>query len=388
MNRRSARGLNGYIGNAPTRNCRLTESRETVKQLPLPDKAITQVTAVPEGAVRAGPLACIPGLLQYLDRDPTAVFAAAGFDPHLLDDPENIVTFTAVGRLLDTCVQATDCPHFGLLVGQQNGLESLGLVGMLARCSPTLKHALRNIVLHLHLHDRGAVPTLSVLDAEATLAYIVYQPGVMATAQIYDLTATIGYNLMRELGGGSWQPRAVLLPHARPDNLASYRRVLGVSPLFDADEMALVFAADWLRHSPPDADAVQYRLLEERISELSATVYGDLASRVRRIACNLLHCGSGSLESAAEVLSMHPRTLDRHLERSGTSYRRLREECAQAHACHLLLETALPIAEIAARLHYANPPAFTRAFQRWSGSSPTAWRAAQRMSRAPPASSD
>jgi AraC-like DNA-binding protein len=347
-----------------------------VYQASLPVKVTAQAAAITDGAVRAEPLAGIPQLLRDLGQDSTAVFAAADFDLRVLEDPENTASFTAVGRLLDTCVQATDCPHFGLLVGQQNGLESLGLVGMLARHSPTLKHALRNIVLNLHLHDRGAVPILSTGDSEASLGYIIYQPGVTATAQIYDLSAALGYNALRTLCGLGWQPRSVLLPHARPADPAPYRRVFGLTPSFDAEKTALVFAADWLRHPLPDADPDYYRALQQRANELSAGVYHDLASRVRRIACNLIHCGSGSLESAAEVLSMHPRTLDRHLQRSGTNYRLLREECAEAHACHLLLETDLPVAEIAARLNYSTPPAFTRAFRRWTGSTPVAWRAA------------
>jgi AraC-like DNA-binding protein len=77
-------------------------------------------------------------------------------------------------------------------------------------------------------------------------------------------------------------------------------------------------------------------------------------------------------------IAEHPRTLNRRLGRSGTTYRQLREECHHAFACQLLLDTELPIAEIAARLGYANAPTFTRAFCRWSGSSPAAWRSARR----------
>jgi hypothetical protein len=156
-----------------------------VKQGSLPPEAAAQLAAVSDGALRAGPLAGIPQLLRDLGQDPTAVFAAADFDLHVLEHLENTVSFTAVGRLLDTCVEATACPHFGLLIGQRVGIEGLGLVGLLAQHSPTLKQALRNIVLHLHLHDRGAVPTLSVGHSEARLGYIIYQPGVTATAQIY-----------------------------------------------------------------------------------------------------------------------------------------------------------------------------------------------------------
>lgn len=330
--------------------------------------------AVIDGAVRAGPLLGIPQLLRDFGKDPAAVFASAAFEPCLLDNPENVVPFPEVGRLLETCVETTACPHFGLLVGQRRGIECLGLVGALARNAPTVMRAVRNIVLYLHLHDRGAVPSLSVGESEASLSYIIYQPGLAATKQIYDAAAAIEYNILRTLCGPRWQPQSVLLPHTRPDHPAPYRRVFGVTPSFDADETAIVFAADWLERPLPDADSALYQVLQKRASDLSANVYRDLPSRVRRITCNLLHCGSGSLESAAEVLSMHPRTLNRRLRRSGTTYRQIRMECTLAHACHLLRETELPITDVAARLEYSSTSAFVRAFRRWSGSTPAVWR--------------
>jgi hypothetical protein len=98
-------------------------------------------------------------------------------------------------------------------------------------------------------------------------------------------------------------------------NAAGPARSCVVTSRFDAEQTALVFAADWLERPHPGADPVLYQALQERVTGLAATVYGDLPSWVRRIACNLLHCGAASRESAAEVLSMHPRTLDRRLQR-------------------------------------------------------------------------
>lgn len=345
---------------------------------PLPENAAKQIAAVSDCAVRARPVVGAAGLLRELGRDPSAVFAAAGLDAKLLDDPEGVVPFAAVGRLLETCADAAGCPHFGLLLGQRCGIECLGPVGALVRHSPTLKQALCNIVLHLYLHDRGAVPTFSLVDGEAMLGYTIYQPGVAGTAQIYDLTAAVTYNILVALCGPSWRPTSVLLSRAKPRDPAPYRRLFGMPPRFDAEQMLLVFAGHWLERPLPGADPILYRVLQGRISELAATCYGDLPAQVRRITCNLLLCGKGSLESVATVLSMHPRTLNRHLKRLGTGYRELRDECHRSIACQLLKDTELPISEIAARLQYANTPAFIRAFRRWNDATPAEWRAARR----------
>jgi AraC-like DNA-binding protein len=338
---------------------------------------------VKDGQVRTAPLAGIPGLVRDLGQDQVAVLAEAGVDPRLLDDPEGVMSFSAVGQLLAACVSATGCPHFGLLLGERTGIESLGLVGHLAAHSTHLGQALRNIVLHLHLHDRGAVPTLSVSAAEARLGYAIYQPGVAATAQIYDLTMVIACNILRAFFGTGWRPREVLFSHATPRDLAPYRRILGVRPRFAAEQTALVFPAALLDRPVPGADPLRYRELEAGIAALLAATQSDLAAQVRRVTCNLLLCGQGSLKSVAGVFALHPRSLNRRLQGQGTSYRQLREDCRQALAFQYLHDTELPVSEIATRLDYADCSAFTHAFIRWYGLAPLAWRSAQRAEARP-----
>jgi hypothetical protein len=87
----------------------------------------------------------LPALLRRLGADPAAIVAEAGFDLDVFDDPDNLVSFAARGRLMRQCVTATGCAHFGLLVGQRSGLHHLGLVGLLAKYSPDVGMALRSL---------------------------------------------------------------------------------------------------------------------------------------------------------------------------------------------------------------------------------------------------
>ncbi len=85
-----------------------------------------------------------------------------GIDPALLDGPDSLIAFATGGRLLRVCVARTGCQHFGLLVGQHGGPASLGPLGLLMMHSPDVGTALWHLVSHLHTHDRGGIPTLSV----------------------------------------------------------------------------------------------------------------------------------------------------------------------------------------------------------------------------------
>lgn len=299
-------------------------------------------------------------------------------DPRLVEDPENTIGFTPLGRLLGLCVARTACPHLGLLLGQRSGPECLGLVGMLGECSPTLGAALRNMILHLHLHDRGAIPTLTVAADRAQLAYTIYQPGVEATAQIYDAALAIMANLLRALCGPGSQLLEVQLSRARPADPEPYRRCFRAPLRFDSEQCALVFPASCLNLPVPGQDPALLRALGQRIASITPPGDSDLRVQVQRVACNLLMCGRGSLQEVAEVFAVHPRTLNRRLRASGTSFRELLDLVRQGLAYPLLRDTDLPLLNVAHALGYADASAFNHAFHRWTGVNPSAWRGAQR----------
>ncbi|MGB8143616.1 MAG: helix-turn-helix transcriptional regulator, partial [Chromatiaceae bacterium] len=100
----------------------------------------------------------------------------------------------------------------------------------------------------------------------------------------------------------------------------------------------------------------------------------DLVGRLRCTLRTLLTTSRGSQEEVAELFSLHPRTLNRRLAEQGTSFKALVAEVRYDIACQLLANTALSVGQIAAILGYGEISALTRAFRRWSGMSPQAWR--------------
>jgi len=101
--------------------------------------------AAAEATARVGPVRSIPALLRSLGADPVQVFADARVDLALFDDPDSALSFAARGRLIRQCVSATGCAHFGLLIGQRNTLDDLGMVGLLVKYAPDVGSALRSL---------------------------------------------------------------------------------------------------------------------------------------------------------------------------------------------------------------------------------------------------
>ena len=306
------------------------------------------------------------------------MLAEAGFDLKLFDDPDNQVSYMARGRLLAHCVEKTGCRHLGLLIGQQGGLHSLGLVGLLVKYSPDVGTALRSLVRYSHLHVRGATTTLTSDSHSAMLGYEIHQPRVEASDQIGDGAIALLFNVMRTLCGPDWKPAEIRLAHRKPENIDPFRRYFRAPLIFDAGQYAVVFAADWMNRSLPGADAELHRLLQRQIDALEVRHGGDFPEQLRSVLRSALVTGHASADQVAALLSMHARTLNRRLNAFGIGFRELVDEGRFEIARQMLEDSAMRVSQIAAMLDYADASAFTRAFRRWSGTTPARWRAKQR----------
>ena len=79
--------------------------------------------------VRIASVMALPDILRSLGADPDEVLAELGYDLKLFADAETRVSYAVRNHILGHCAARTGCPHFGLLVGQHNGLHTFGLIG-------------------------------------------------------------------------------------------------------------------------------------------------------------------------------------------------------------------------------------------------------------------
>jgi AraC-like DNA-binding protein len=325
--------------------------------------------------LRVGPLLPIPGLLREFGVEPAPVLAAAGIDERLLDHSDHRVSFGSVGRLMDECVAATGCAHFGLLVGLRFSPDTVGMVFQLAKHSSSLREALRQFVLHLHLHDRGGVPYLVHPSAqEIAVAYGIYDRGEYSLAPLYDTAIAVIVCLLRELCGPAWKPTRVTFSHRRPMDVTPYRRLLGAPLVFNAEHSAVVFPARWLDEPLQGSDPALRRAIARLVSEKEAAERMAMSDRVRRVLRTAVLAGTASADDIGFLFALSRRSLHRRLQAEGTSLKALGNDARFEVARQLLGESDMPASEVASALHYSDASAFSRAFKEWSGSSPREWR--------------
>ena len=101
-----------------------------------------------------------------------------------------------------------------------------------------------------------------------------------------------------------------------------------------------------------------------------------LADQVHRLVCQSLRGQVPTVRAVAHQLGTSVRTLHRQLGEEGTSYREIVDQVRRDLAFGHVRDGRLPLGEIAFALGFSESSAFHRAFRRWTGQAPVAWRRA------------
>lgn len=354
-----------------------------VARRPVPDKTRRANKEVAQhvlrfsgaGEIGVGPIIALPTLLTELGVNARRALEAAGVNTQAFDSPENRLPLADVGRLLTVCVELTNCPHFGLLLGNRFDMRGFGPLGYLVRNSPTVGDAVRALVKNLHWNDRGAVPVLlSPSPSTVILGYSIYNHETSAIPQIYDTAIMIGFRILRELCGPDWKPARVQLAYRKPAQPGPYRQYFQSSVQFDSSVSGIVFAASDLRRTIAAADPLLHRLVAKAM-ENATPRFMSFSDEVREVLYQLVLSGTCSADAVAQLFGFHERTLRRRLADEGYQLHVLIRQARCELAQQMLENTERSVAAIAASLGYDDANAFSRAFRSWTGVSPSTWRA-------------
>ncbi|MFE1599765.1 AraC family transcriptional regulator [Methylobacterium sp. ID0610] len=337
------------------------------------DRKSARSQSIPVDFVHIHAIQSVCDVLIELKASPERILEQAGIDAQIFD-AAGAISFTSLGRLTALAADQTQCPHFGLLVGQRVTLASLGLLGTLMRHSETIGDAFRAVQAHHDLLNRGAVIEIAIDGAVATVSYAPYEPDVDGVALHCERAIAALTAVLRSLCGSHWNPEEVLLPRSEPPNTAPYASFFRAPIRFEQEIAALVFPARLMKRSIEGADPLVRASVEQRIRQLEAVIPSDVTDEVRRLVRSVVTRKRIHKGQVAQSMAMHQRTLCRRLKAEGTSFRSVVNQTRLGIAKQLLADTTMSLAQIAATLEFSEPAAFTHAFRRWTGTTPSAWR--------------
>lgn len=323
-------------------------------------------------AQRVGPLAQLPAVLaehgitleEVLDGLPVAAQDLR---------PELFLPINVISAILDRVAAHEGLSTIGLLLAKAQNYAVLGPVGQLLASCETLGSALGTYVAVQMTNSTAAAAYLHPVGDDYALGFGIYAPE-LPSSHIYDAAAATACNIVHDLTGGAVRPQEVLLSRPVPSDPDVYSRYFRCPVRFNEGQTCLILRARDMAFRLPSANAKQRETLHTALQRHLAQQPQGFAARVKHALRPLLLAGSASHRQVAAHLNMHPRTMGRRLEEEGLTFEQLKDEVRLAVARELLARTDIAVSDVAAALGYATPSAFVRAFRRWTGGSPSAWR--------------
>jgi AraC-like DNA-binding protein len=312
------------------------------------------------------------------------LLGAVGLHREQLTGPDAHIPFNAHVLLLENAARALREPCFGFRMGLEIELTEAGLLSYLTLNSRDLGAALRNMCRYLVILTEGTVGNLRQEGGEVKLLFSFADPVGTASRQLHEFGVTGMARVCETITGHRVRPVRVELRHDTACPMLA--RHLGLPVVVYQPHPALVLDAASLTVPVVNADARLLELLRRYANDLLArrAPKDDLVARAERWILENLHTGEVGVGRLARSLGMSDRTLTRRLAEDGFTPAGLVEDLRHELATQYLAEHALSLGRITYLLGYSDLSAFTRAFRRWTGRTPSKWRAELSQTPQPP----
>lgn len=321
--------------------------------------------------------------------DRRALLTMSGIAASDLEHQDHRVPVARYIDLIKAAAEATNNPAIALHYGKAVRMQEISIVGLICEaCENTIDvGAQLNRYARLVVDDdRGEPATLMrgvakdggvwiegpsdfftnyPLIAEAECARLIWNMRVM-------FANSPEFQKMKI-------PRVVHFMHEDPGYAAEYERIFDAPVVFGSDWNAMEIDPAFLMLKQPPVNRYVFGVLSERAEALLKSLENTKTARgrVESLIMPILHTGDASMDLVADKLCVSRQTLYRQLKAEGVTFEQVLDELRHKLAMHFLSGRKVSVNETAYLVGFSDPAAFSRAFKRWTGASPSAARAAR-----------
>ena len=278
-------------------------------------------------------------------------------------------------QIVENSLRLTQDPLLGIKHGQGLSISSHGFVGFAAMAADDLGQALslairyartRTLLADIRFHkedDSAVIQVTRLASMPDTFPFVV--ENIISS---FVVVARFLVSQQEELSV------IIKLAHSPQADLAEYERLFGAPVLFNQPYNQICLPEFMLEVPVSTANVISRGLAETECEKLLAELdHGhDLVTKIRHQLEKMQ--AFPTLPVMANALNSSPRTMNRQLAQLNTSYQHTLDEARREKAIELLDNTNFSIEEISINLGYNDPSNFGRAFRRWLGQSPRAYR--------------
>ncbi|MEM6694303.1 MAG: AraC family transcriptional regulator [Pseudomonadota bacterium] len=308
--------------------------------------------------------------------DGRAVLASVGLDVDGAWDPKHMLDEDDYYSMIELMAEQMDITPLPLIVGEAMRPDEYGALGLAWKSAPNLLGSFSRVARYWRLWT-----SFSLYDLEETdrgMLFVEHREGSRRLGMRISIEADLasGVSLSRQVSPRPFAPLEVCFKHAAPKTTQHHEAYFGCPVHFGADKDAMLL--DHHALSAPnllgDEGITQFLIshLDQELAQIDDTPA--LPAQTKGEIARALSEGLPKMADIARRLGLSARSLHRRLADHGFSFQTLTEETRREIALGMLQEDRYALSEIAFLTGYSEQSAFNRAFKRWTGLTPAAYR--------------
>ncbi|WP_286263752.1 AraC family transcriptional regulator [Thalassotalea atypica] len=331
-------------------------------------------------SVLSGWMIPISRALEAWNIDIQEVIEQCDLKPEEFKDPESRLAAEKMSQVIEYCDKVKGRKDFAIAVAEQFHPGMFHALGYAMMSSDTLKDAYIRIARYKRVVSNTC--TLSV-DTRGNHVHFIMdiayyedsQRPVLTQGCILCFLATM-LQFTRETLKSDYSPLEIHLNWPEPSyDINALKEFFNCEFVFDCDEISLVFDDESLSKQLPGGNPLIMQTHEKILNDyLSRIDKNDVEQLVKNRIYEMLPLGTPSQTEIASQLAMSLRNLQRKLNEKNTSFRDILENTRKSLALEYIQQHHLTFSEIGYLVGFSNIGNFNRAFKRWTGCTPGAYR--------------
>lgn len=273
-------------------------------------------------------------------------------------------------RFWQAAEQVTANPNIGLYIGSLMPVFRGQVLEYLFLSSPTFGEGLKRALRYRRLITDALQLELIIEGDTARLVGFEHP-----VRHYLECALAVFLGFLRHVSAGHFIVQEICLPYINGADLVEYQRVYQAPVRLACTRGEIRFTANLLQASSPAPDNELFMLHDDlayqRLLELARH---DLIHQIETKLGDLLESQQLSLETTAQVLAYTPRQLRAELAYINTNFNDVVARYRERLARRLLAKTTESLENIVYLTGFSEPSAFTRAFKRWTGETPSQYR--------------
>ena len=328
-----------------------------------------------EHTILASDLRVIERFVVGRGDDVGTLLRATHIAPDLLKKPRERIPASQVGALLEELARQYPGRALGLELATCHRITDTHVLGITAISSETTLAALRRLSQY-----QALVSTQEPLRLDEKKDTITITKSAVQTAPaehiIQSFLFAVLFTAVREISGFSGDIVSVSFTGKSMGEEASYRQIFGPRVAFSAQHASMVFPRDVLEKPISTSNVDILTRNEPMLASLVRSVReNSLPANIKMAILDRLPEHTLTEDEAAAANNMSLRTFQRRLESEGTRFRVLLDQTRTHLAESLLADSTNTLAEVGFYCGFSEQASFSRAFKRWTGKTPSAYRA-------------